>query len=58
MKKILSSICVIFLSIALIPLKIFATSDTSYFIVTTYYSPLPNQKYYYTGDYESEIKLN
>lgn len=29
-----------------------------YFIVTAYYSPLPNQEYYYTWNYEDEIKLN
>jgi hypothetical protein len=58
MKKILSSVCVVLLSIPLIPLKTFASDDAGYFIVTAYYSPLPNQKYYYTGDYESEIKLN
>jgi hypothetical protein len=58
MKKTLSSICVVFLSITLIPLKTFALDDAGYFIVTAYYSPLPNQKYYYTGNYESEIKLN
>jgi hypothetical protein len=58
MKKIISSVCIALLSITLIPLKIFAANDAGYFIVTAYYSPLPDQKYYYTGDYESEIKLN
>lgn len=28
------------------------------FIATAYYSPLPNQQKYYTGDYESEKRLN
>ena len=28
------------------------------FTVTGYYSPLPNQSFYVTGDYQSEIRLN
>lgn len=28
------------------------------FTVTGYYSPLPNQSFYVTGDYDSEIRLN
>jgi len=28
------------------------------FTITGYYSPLPNQEYYVTGDYVSEIRLN
>jgi hypothetical protein len=30
----------------------------SFFIVTAYYSPLPDQKHYLTGNYEDEIILN
>lgn len=33
-------------------------SDEQYFIVTAYYSPLPNQSYYFKGDYEKETRLN
>lgn len=33
-------------------------SDTGYFVVTAYYSPLPDQQYYITGNYESEKRLN
>ncbi len=33
-------------------------SETGYFTVTAYYSPLPNQEYYLTGDYEREKRLN
>ncbi|USN58938.1 MAG: hypothetical protein H6767_02375 [Candidatus Peribacteria bacterium] len=29
-----------------------------YFVVTAYYSPLPDQKYYLKGNYEDEIRLN
>ncbi len=40
-----------------IPKSSFA-SNTGYFIVTAYYSPLPDQKYYITWNYESEKRLN
>jgi hypothetical protein len=33
-------------------------SKKDFFVVTAYYSPLPNQEYYLTGDYESEKRLN
>lgn len=33
-------------------------SDQSYFVVTAYYSPLPNQNYYFKWSYEADIKLN
>lgn len=35
---------------------IFASDN--YFVVTAYYSPLPNQKYYFKGSYEADMKLN
>ena len=28
------------------------------FVVTAYYSPLPNQSFYFKGSYEAEVKLN
>ena len=31
---------------------------TQTFTITGYYSPLPNQNFYVTGDYQSEIRLN
>ncbi len=34
------------------------SNNTDYFIVTAYYSPLPEQEYYITGNYEDEKKLN
>ena len=34
------------------------TASAEYFTVTGYYSPLPKQEFYLTGDYESELKLN
>jgi hypothetical protein len=33
-------------------------NDSDYFIVTAYYSPLPNQKYYLKGNFEAEKRLN
>lgn len=41
----------------LVPLEAYADDD-GYFIVTAYYSPLPNQQYYLKGNYEAEIRLN
>jgi hypothetical protein len=59
MKKILSLLLIITLLTSLIPLKTFAsTTKETYFIVTAYYSPLPNQKFYLKGNYEAEKRLN
>ena len=33
-------------------------SEEDYFIVTAYYSPLPNQQYYLKWNYKDEIRLN
>ncbi len=44
------------------PLFVFAASDDmrwpTKFIVTAYYSPLPNQNYYLRGSYEADVVLN
>jgi len=58
MKKILSLITLLLIIVGFIPQNVEAMSDTGYFVVTAYYSPLPNQKHYLTGNYESEIRLN
>ncbi len=58
MKKILSLITLLLILVGLIPQNVEAMSNTGYFVVTAYYSPLPNQKNYLTGNYESEIRLN
>lgn len=56
-KKVYASF-LIFASInSLIPIHVSATEET-YFIVTAYYSPLPNQQNYLKGNYEDEIILN
>ena len=57
MKKIISSFLLFLLSTWFIQATTHA-SDTWYFIVTAYYSPLPGQNYYITGNYESEVRLN
>ncbi|MBI2453794.1 peptidoglycan-binding protein [Candidatus Peregrinibacteria bacterium] len=31
---------------------------TKKFIISSYYSPLPDQKYYFRGNYEADVKLN
>ena len=35
-----------------------ARGEAHMFTITGYYSPLPNQKFYVTGSYEAEIRLN
>lgn len=35
-----------------------ANDETKSFIVTAYYSPLPDQEYYLKGNYEDELRLN
>lgn len=35
-----------------------SANDDNYFVVTAYYSPLPGQDYYITGNYEDELILN
>ncbi len=60
MKKIISFIIITLQIIAFIPWKTFANSKQKdrYFIVTAYYSPLPNQKHYLKGNYTAEKRLN
>lgn len=57
MKKLFSTLVFITILLGFLPKNTFA-SDTWYFIVTAYYSPLPGQNYYITGNYESEKRLN
>jgi hypothetical protein len=35
-----------------------ASVEKKKFIVTAYYSPLPNQSFYLKGSYEADIRLN
>lgn len=58
MKKLFSIFLIICMLWAFLPEKIFANSNDTYFVVTAYYSPLPDQKFYLKGNYEAEIRLN
>lgn len=58
MKKILSTFLIAMLISNIFITNVIADNDKWYFVVTAYYSPLPNQEYYLTGDYESEKRLN
>ncbi|MDD3646567.1 MAG: peptidoglycan-binding protein [Candidatus Gracilibacteria bacterium] len=58
MKKIFSLFIISSLFLAVLPGESFAESEENYFIVTAYYSPLPNQKAYLKGNYEAEKILN
>jgi hypothetical protein len=57
MKKILSILLILVITLINLPIKALA-SDEGYFVVTAYYSPLPDQKYYLKGNYKDEIRLN
>lgn len=66
MKKIISYFTIfniLFLNLSFFTLEtakantpIFANDN--FFVVTAYYSPLPNQNYYFKWSYEADIKLN
>lgn len=59
MKKIISFNLILAFIVGLLPFNIVsAKNDSGYYVVTAYYSPLPNQEKYLTGDYESEKRLN
>lgn len=57
MKKIISIILLITSFCISLPSNVYANEET-YFVVTAYYSPLPNQNYYLKGNYADEIRLN
>ena len=58
MKKLFSFIAMIAIILSLFPVNNTSASESGYFIVTAYYSPLPGQKNYATGDYVREKILN
>jgi len=58
MKNIFSLILIFWIVFTLLPERLFANSSEGYFVVTAYYSPLPNQKNYLKGNYKDEIRLN
>ena len=58
MKKLFSFIAMISVILSLYPVHDATASESGYFIVTAYYSPLPNQQNYATWDYIKEKILN
>gem|GEM_PF-734023 len=59
MKKIFTLVFLtIFLANSFIVVNAKKNKNKKCFVVTAYYSPLPNQKYYATGNYIKEIILN
>ena len=57
MKKLTALILMLISLFAFYPQKIEASS-TGYFVVTAYYSPLPNQSAYIMWSYEAELRMN
>lgn len=58
MKKILSILLIIFTIVLQFNITVYSYNSNDYFVVTAYYSPLPDQNYYLTWNYESEKRLN
>ena len=58
MKKILATLIVLSTFLWFAPSKIAHATDTWYFRVTAYYSPLPNQSAYIMGTYALELRMN
>lgn len=59
MKKLFQAIFTLyFLLFTIYPLWVESYSQEDYFVVTAYYSPLPNQQYYLKWNYKDEIRLN
>ena len=46
------------LSYSLLPLATHASEQGQFYIITAYYSPLPDQEFYLKGSYEADIRLN
>ena len=54
-----SYICTAFLAFfSFLPGSGYAATETRDFVVTAYYSPMPNQSFYLRGNYEAEKRLN
>ena len=56
MRRISSLLALIALSAQFIPLT--AHAEWSYYLVSAYYSPLPDQEFYLHGSFEDEVKMN
>jgi hypothetical protein len=60
-KKLISYIILaIFVSnlVSIFNINITKADSGDCFVVTAYYSPLPNQNYYFKGTYDADIILN
>ena len=54
-----SYICTAFIAFfSFLPGSGYAATETREFVVTAYYSPMPNQSFYLRGNYEAEKRLN
>ena len=59
MKKLISILILAIFVLQLVPVHADNASITNgKFVVTAYYSPLPNQSYYMKGSYEADVVLN
>ena len=56
----ISSVCLLAsaLSYSFLPLATHASEQGQFYIITAYYSPLPDQDFYLKGSYELDIRLN
>jgi hypothetical protein len=57
LRRIYVSLLLLSFLLSLFPFQVDAEEE-NYFIVTAYYSPLPDQEHYLKGNYEDEIILN
>ncbi|MDA9129336.1 peptidoglycan-binding protein [Candidatus Gracilibacteria bacterium] len=58
MKRLFSCIVLISIILGFFSPASLSANDQNYFIVTAYYSPLPDQEYYSMGSYAAEVRLN
>lgn len=58
MKKTISLLLIISILLPFFSVNTYSEDKEWYFVVTAYYSPLPNQESYLTWDYNSEKRLN
>ncbi len=57
-KRIISIITISFIVFSIYSEKTFSSDKQTYFVVTAYYSPLPNQTHYIMWSYAKEIRMN
>jgi hypothetical protein len=57
-KKIVSIITISFIVFSIFSENTFSNEKQNYFIITAYYSPLPNQSHYIMWTYKKELRMN